>query len=220
VLAAEEIVVKPLSSELQRIGAYAGATILGDGRVGLILDIRALARRAGLVGDGDPGRDIGGPIDAEIVAATTEPLLVVAVGEHRIAMPLSRVTRLEEIRLASVEPAAGAEVVQYRGDLMRLSRLSSLLGATGTPGDAQDPDAFVNVVVCVEAGHPIGLVVDAVLDIAHEDAGSRRASVEPGLAALAVVQGRVTEILDMDQALASHQPPTGPATRQPASRMA
>src|SRR3712207_7228198 len=41
----EEIVVKPLSARLKAIGTYAGATLLGDGRVSLILDVQAIARR-------------------------------------------------------------------------------------------------------------------------------------------------------------------------------
>jgi two-component system chemotaxis sensor kinase CheA len=46
VLDTEEIVVKALSQRLKGIGVYSGATILGDGRVALILDVLALAARA------------------------------------------------------------------------------------------------------------------------------------------------------------------------------
>ena len=42
----EEIVVKPLGKQLKSIDAYAGATIMGDGRVALILDVLGLAQRA------------------------------------------------------------------------------------------------------------------------------------------------------------------------------
>ncbi len=47
VLDTEEIVVKPLSSHLKTLAVYAGATILGDGRVALILDALALAQKSG-----------------------------------------------------------------------------------------------------------------------------------------------------------------------------
>jgi two-component system chemotaxis sensor kinase CheA len=40
----EEIVVKPLGRHLRDVGQYGGATILGDGRVVLIVDCRAIAR--------------------------------------------------------------------------------------------------------------------------------------------------------------------------------
>src|SRR6185436_19479591 len=48
VLNTEEVVVKPLAARFKDVGCYAGATILGDGRVSLILDVQALARRSQL----------------------------------------------------------------------------------------------------------------------------------------------------------------------------
>jgi two-component system chemotaxis sensor kinase CheA len=44
-----EIVVKPLEHHLKGIGTFAGATIMGDGKVGLILDVIGLAQRAHVV---------------------------------------------------------------------------------------------------------------------------------------------------------------------------
>jgi two-component system, chemotaxis family, sensor kinase CheA len=44
----EEIVVKPLGRDLKKCKGYAGATIMGDGRVALILDVSNLAKMAGL----------------------------------------------------------------------------------------------------------------------------------------------------------------------------
>ncbi len=59
---AEEIVVKPLGRHLKSCGAYAGATIMGDGRVALILDITSLADTASLtpVSHSDPDFDTAG----------------------------------------------------------------------------------------------------------------------------------------------------------------
>jgi two-component system chemotaxis sensor kinase CheA len=45
----EEIVVKPLDQRLKNIKIFAGATIMGDGKVSLILDVLGLAQRAGIV---------------------------------------------------------------------------------------------------------------------------------------------------------------------------
>ena len=44
----EEIVVKPLGKQLKGIPVFAGATIMGDGRVALILDVLGIARAAGM----------------------------------------------------------------------------------------------------------------------------------------------------------------------------
>ena len=56
----EEIVVKPLSRHLKKIGVYAGATIMGDGRVALILDAEGLVRHSQMVTHTDAGSDRGG----------------------------------------------------------------------------------------------------------------------------------------------------------------
>ena len=45
----EEIVVKPLGKQMKGIAAYAGSTIMGDGKVALILDVIGLAQKAHVV---------------------------------------------------------------------------------------------------------------------------------------------------------------------------
>src|SRR4030095_2369176 len=63
----EEIVVKPLRQRLREGGLFAGATVRGDGRVALILDVPSLAARAGLelgsraLGDGGAAPTAGSP---------------------------------------------------------------------------------------------------------------------------------------------------------------
>ena len=47
----EEIVVKPLQQQLKGLCDFAGATIMGDGTIALILDVMGLAVAAGLAGE-------------------------------------------------------------------------------------------------------------------------------------------------------------------------
>src|SRR5450432_1153190 len=202
VLNTEEIVVKPLSRQLKGIGTYAGATILGDGRVALILDVRALARRAQVVRESDSveSRDVRAV--AQPIADGPEPLLVVAVGDRRLGVPLSMVTRLEEIPVSRVERVGQREVVQYRGQLLPLGHLATLLGE---PSQA-DPDADLRVVVYTQGRRSVGLVVDAVVDIATEAPASRGDVAAFGISGVVVVQDLVTELLDMEQAIMATDP--------------
>ncbi|QJW93614.1 Signal transduction histidine kinase CheA [Frigoriglobus tundricola] len=48
----EEIVVKPLQKPLKPVGVFAGATIMGDGQVALILDVPGVGQRARAAGRG------------------------------------------------------------------------------------------------------------------------------------------------------------------------
>ena len=202
VLNTEEIVVKPLSRQLKGIGTYAGATILGDGRVALILDVRALARRAHVVRESDSAMEHERQlVDAPVIEGP-EPLLVVAVGDRRLGVPLSMVTRLEEISLDRVEHVGQREVVQYRGQLLPLGRLAAMLGEQAVA----DTGSQLKVIVYTQGRRSVGLVVDAVVDIATE-APASRADVEAfGVSGVVVVQDLVTELLDMEQAIMATDP--------------
>ena len=54
----EEIVVKPLQKQLKGISVFAGAAIMGDGRVALVLDVLGLAQRASVI-SGAKSRALG-----------------------------------------------------------------------------------------------------------------------------------------------------------------
>src|SRR6185295_7687555 len=94
VLDTQEIVVKPLGRHLKGIPVYAGATILGDGSVVLILDAATLARRSNVLAGGAGVTTVEAGSGVEHV----DPVLVVEIGGgRRAAIPLEMVTRLEEI---------------------------------------------------------------------------------------------------------------------------
>ena len=161
---------------------------MGDGRIALILDVLGLAERAHVLSDEAKSRASAEAQSAS--AASRQSMLLVRAGCHeRLALPLAAVSRLEEIAAARVERAGDEELVQYRGALMPLVRL---LGADA----AADP---LQVVVCERGGASVGLVFDAVVDIVEDEVEvQRQAAGTVGLAGVAVVQGRVTELVDVD----------------------
>ncbi|MGE0322417.1 MAG: chemotaxis protein CheW [Polyangiaceae bacterium] len=192
VLDNEEIVVKPLGPELKSLRVYAGATIRGDGRVALILDVLGLAHEAHVVLESQlRGRDALRRTTGPTTAAR-ESVLLCRSAEERVAIPLRMVTRLEEIDLSAVERAAGAEVVQYHGEIMPLVRLASLLGK-----DVAASRGPIQVVVYAENEHSVGLVVDEVEDIIDEEGMSVRKGKPGSLFDSAVVKGKITDLLDL-----------------------
>ncbi len=198
VLNTEEVVVKAINSRFKDIGLYAGATILGDGKVGLILDVQSLARRSHLTAAGENQREsITGSSRTSGSTGSGERLLVTAVGERRVAIPLDTVTRLEEFPRDRIEQAGSREVVQYRGKILPLVRLANLLGVYGED-DGRDT---VNVVVYSEGDRSVALVVDRIVDIAEDAVTARREVEEDGLVGTAVIQQRVTELLDVRRAI-------------------
>src|SRR5262249_48084278 len=116
----QEIVVKPLWKHLKSLACFAGATVMGDGRVALILDIFGLAQRAGAV-SGLQSRVVAEPrAIAERPAERPGVLLVQGRDGGRMAIPLSKVARLEEFPRRRIERVADRSVVQYRGQILPL----------------------------------------------------------------------------------------------------
>ncbi|MCB9878582.1 MAG: chemotaxis protein CheW [Planctomycetes bacterium] len=201
ILDTEEIVVKPLSKQLQGLQAFAGAAIMGDGRVALILDVPGLARSSGLLGEGRQRR--AGAVDAAAgpEAATASWLLVRLGGGRRVAIDLAAVARLEEQRADQVERADGREVLQYRGQIMPLvcldARLEGRRAAAATPA-GEDSEPLQVVVVRDRAGRTAGLSVHRILDIFDEPVATLARTSSPLLRGAAALQGRVTDVLDVE----------------------
>ncbi|MBX9245157.1 chemotaxis protein CheA [Actinotalea ferrariae] len=199
VLNTEEIVVKPLSGRLKAIGLYAGATLLGDGRVSLILDIQAIGRRAMA---GDRG-EIERSRSAEDRAALRETVqvLVAGIGDgRRVAIPLASVTRLEKLPASLLEHVGGREVLQYRGSITPVVRLDRMLGSL-----TQDKDELT-VVVSSRRGRSVAIVVDQIVDIVDDDVTVHSDLGDLGLVGSTVLKDRVTELLDVRSAVAAADP--------------
>jgi two-component system, chemotaxis family, sensor kinase CheA len=206
VLDQQEIVVKPLPKLLSETGAFAGATLLGDGRVALILDVLGIATRARLVSE---MRDEGvlERRAAGIGGDTSRTLLLIrGANDTRLAVPLDQVSRLETIDPARIEAGGMHDVVQYRGDIMPLVMASDVLpelisrirgGGSGGMG-AAPPTGPLSVVVLGVAGRPLGLVVEDVLDVVEAPGELRQLGARTGVVGTVVVQERVTEVLDLE----------------------
>lgn len=198
ILDTEEIVVKPLGPQLHAIEVYAGATIMGDGGIALILDSVALARRAGFTTGVRPAVE-----EQVAVRREVRSLLVVTVGDgRRAALPVDVVDRIEEIAGERVERVGTGEVLQYGDEILPLARLDRALSASGATGHA----AHLQVVVCRSAIGRVGVVVAGVLDIVEEDLAVRSELGVDGHEGSAVVQGRVTELIDVDAVVRDQLP--------------
>jgi two-component system chemotaxis sensor kinase CheA len=191
----QEIVVKPLGKQLKGVTVYAGATIMGDGKVALILDVLGIGQRSGVLAESR--EQARAAVEQKTQAATEQQrLLLFRSGSfERLAVPLSLVARLEEFPQHSIEHASGCQVVQYRDRILRLVSLRAVL-EPGAPEMAQaDP---VQVIVFNDGDRSVGLVVDQILDVAEEVVAVRQKSGRKGLLGSAVVGKRVTDLLDLN----------------------
>jgi two-component system chemotaxis sensor kinase CheA len=200
-----EIVVKPLGVSLKGVDTFAGATILGDGRVGLILDVLGLARRAHVLTDEQDRRRSADRDETAEAQAEQVALLVFADHEGgRMAIPVELVTRLEEFPRIELESSGPLPVVQYGDEILHLVDISRLMlerrhtkrvDGLGMSGDT------LPVLVYEHEGRRVGVVCGQIVDVIHHDLVELQPGSRPGVAGTMVVDGRVTEVLDLPQIL-------------------
>ena len=185
----EEIVVKPMSTKLRHIGMFSGNTILGDGAVIMIIDPNGIAQALGTAGASQS------EIADESAAARTNSdaqltsLLVFRAGSTQAkAVPLSLVTRLEEIAVEKIEFSNGRHMVQYREQLMPLVEIE---------GVVIRESGVQPILVFADDGRSMGLVVDEIIDIVEEQLNIEVASTRDGILGSAVVKGQATEVIDV-----------------------
>ncbi len=200
----EEIVVKPVGSLLKGIPAFAGATILGDGSVALILDIAGLAVMSGAAAklrERQTTEDAPAPL---ALNPDERSLLLCQIGgmEH-VAIPLDLVTRLEKFPRSRIERSGGREVVQYDGGIMPLVRVADFVdGCPAGPDTAETLDVVVHRI----KQQPVGLVVGQIRDIVSAPLRVSDATRQRGLLGSAVVNERITGVLDVPTILKAARP--------------
>ncbi len=189
-----EIVVKPLSKLLKGQNCYAGATVMGDGNVALILDVLGVAHIGGVVRESQSETAQTHPAFAESQQELQKVLLFRAGSEQGLAAKLSLVDRLEEFPLERIEIAGRRQVVQYRGGILPLIDLGESLGGEAAAAAAAET---AQVIVFSQGERRIGVRVECILDIVEESIAVRTRTARPGLLGSAVIAGRVTDFIDL-----------------------
>ncbi len=186
----EEIVVKPMATKLRHIPMFSGNTILGDGAVVLIIDPNGIAKMVGQ-GSGDTQFGVEAADDMEESNDNESTTLLVfrGGGETHKAVPLSLVTRLEEIDAAKIEWVGGRPLIQYRGKLMPLVPADPAIAIK-----SEGPQALV---VFSDGERAMGLVVDEIVDIIDDVLDIELVADRPDLLGSAVLRGRATEIVNI-----------------------
>ena len=197
----QEVVVKPLAPQLKGVALYSACTILGDGRVVLILDVSGVAQRARINKSNKSEQREDVARNGEVPSGELSSFLLVA--EHadaRVALPLERVTRLETIARSRLERSGVREVLQQQGEIVPLVYLRDLLHAQGE--DHEDVVTHVNVVIIATSTGSVGIVVKDVIDVVDLPMPAHACTGQDDVLASVVVQERVTDVLAIDQLLA------------------
>ncbi len=198
----EEIVVKPLGKHFKNISIYAGATIMGDGKVALILDTVGISRKVGLkVEDVDRVRD-----EAGVTAAAEEEqqfiLLFNVSPQEQFAIPLALVARLDKISADKLEFVGGKEIVQYRGRSIPIIRLENYLPIQPLP----EQDEY-HLLVFTEGENEVAFLVSRIVDSIQTriDLDERLYQVE-GILGSSILKEKTTLFLDVYKLIEMYDP--------------
>lgn len=190
----EEIVVKPLGRHHKECRQLAGATILGDGHVALILDIAGIAADEDLRSDEELREKGGSAGPSDEVELDKQSMLLFRNNESdRFAVPMDIIARIERVKIDQIDSVAGQEVLQYRNTTLPLMRLESCISA-----GAGDFAESVYIVVYEVRGREIGLIAPLLEDIrdvlTDVDTVTFR---EPGVIGSLVIGEKTVRMIDL-----------------------
>ena len=185
----EEIVVKPMSTKLRHIAMFSGNTILGDGAVIMIIDPNGVAQAIGSTVTSQMIVEAAQDRVEETGEEATSLLVFRAGSTQPKAVPLSLITRLEEIDARKIELSNGRHMVQYRGQLMPLISMNANVNVKG---EGAQP-----LLVFSDGARSMALVVDEIIDIVEDRLAIQVTSEVPGVLGSAVIKGQATEIVDV-----------------------
>jgi two-component system chemotaxis sensor kinase CheA len=215
----QEIVVKPLGKQLKGVACFAGATIMGDGQVALILDVLGLAQQSRVISElQERAKHVDNTAaDARKQQEKKLAMLLFSAGHNtRMAIPLSMVARLEKFPRSSIEYSAGKQVVRYRGQILPLIDVSKHLPLPEAAFAEPQSDSL-QVVVYAERGKNIGLVVSKIHDIVNEVISEKRHAFGNGILGSIVVQNQVTDLLDVHSVIRAADPSFFPNATSPSA---
>ncbi|MGA0128826.1 MAG: chemotaxis protein CheW [Burkholderiales bacterium] len=202
VLYMQEVVVKPIPSLLRGKSTYGGATILGDGRVALILDIEGIARSSGLSGKikeyqkQEDNDSLGKSSDAEHAM-----LLFDLEDGDRLAIPVNQVERLENISRTKIQTSGTEAVIPYGDGIIKLVWIANYIEGSS---HARMADSL-SIIGHYSHGLPIGLVVNQIHDIVYvPDQLNILSPPQRGLLGCAIIDDQVINVIDVDGILGAH----------------
>jgi two-component system chemotaxis sensor kinase CheA len=169
-----DIVVKPLAQFLKEIIIFSGASIMGDGNVALTLDVTGIAQSL-LSFQGNQTKAIldpqSEPKRAGHLSEKCDFLMVNVGGPGHYAIPLTVVSRLEEVPFSQIEYSGEQKILRYREQIIPILSLSDALKFRSTPHNT-DPSIHrdIKLIVVRRGDYLYGIEVNEIIDIVSYEA--------------------------------------------------
>ncbi|MCP4707448.1 MAG: hybrid sensor histidine kinase/response regulator [Planctomycetes bacterium] len=189
----KEIVVKPLGRHMKNCPCLAGATILGDGNVSLILDVAGIAAHLKLTMPDTDELHSKHENQSRELSETQSVLIFNNDPEESFGIPTSFISRIERIKTDQIDTVGGQEVLQYRGVSLPILSLENHIKAKPRPDSNS-----VYVVVYKISNIEVGLTAPELVDISEIPTDIDTTTFrEPGVVGSNIVGGRTVRLIDV-----------------------
>lgn len=169
VLDTEEIVVKALSRKLKDLSIYGGTTIMGDGKVALIVDALGFLNYVDK-GHSQKASQMVVQESVNTLKNETDEVLLCRLGDDRhYSIPLCLVNRLEEFEKNQIEWSGDQPLIRYRNKPMPLINLEKTMKLNGTSNLMDKDKGMLPCVVVSIRNSLFGFIVSEIRDIALND---------------------------------------------------
>lgn len=214
VVNSEEIVIKPLGEKLRGIPCYAGATILGNGRVALIADVAGIASHVRLRFSLDSGTT-DSVNNRQSVDNRNSLLLFNNHSDELFALPMNRILRLECVANNEVFQMGDKEFIRYQGKNVRVIRLEEHIQCQ----PPEETTGETNLALFQHQGTVYGLATPQLRDILDVEGPVDDATLrEKGVAGLVSIDDVPTRLILPQELVDDSATESSPTVRPPKKR--
>lgn len=195
-LDSEEIVVKPLGSHLRGCKCYAGATIQGDGRVALILDVVGISSQMHLIQVAEKVNSQTQHLkgDKRGMEDSQSLLIVMNAPGEQMAIPLGLISRIERIKTSNIIITAGRRNIHYRNGSLPLFGVEEVANV----GLRDESIGSCYVIVFPMGGREVGIMVSEIVDILDAEITIDDVThKQPGILGSMILFEKITLLVDL-----------------------
>lgn len=184
-----ETLVKPLPSFLKSCLVYSGVTIMGDGRISLILDVEGIAKTSDI-------RIVDKSTANEKVSTVEHQNLMIfkCSGPEYFAVDMNMVARVETIKACGIQQIGDDKYVNINGKPIKIIYPEAFLPVKNS---AYSADKLM-VIIPKLVSRPIGLIASEIVDNISGDFILDRDSIKiSGIFGTIIHQSAIVIVLDL-----------------------
>lgn len=199
IVGTEEIVVKPLHPAIKNLGIYSGATIMGNGKTALILDVGGISRHAGIT----LAERIMEERDKELSTEEMQTVLLFKSGpKEQLALSLPLIRRIEPFLIKDIEVVGDKEYLTVDGVSTEIIRLEQILNITPVIENEK-----MYLILPRHLKRPIGILMSSFIDVVdtHVDLDVTSYQAD-GLLGTAIINNVMTLFIDVYRIVEMFEP--------------